>query len=288
MSAAAQSIPRFGTWALWRLQAFAIAGMELRRNFVTRRGFWIYALALLPPGLVWLHSIVTMQRSRMMHDVAKDTAVLAMLFQIFFLRPALFFGCMGIFTWLFRGEAVERSLHYYFLAPVRREVLLGGKYIAGLITAICFFGGSLVVTFAGMYAHFPGFQIREWMLSGPGLSHFGSYLSITLLACVVWGAMFLFIGIRFRNPIIPSVVLLMWESLNVFLPSWLRRFSVLHHLQSLSPVPVEARGPGVLLGTTAEPETVVGALLWLAGITAVLLVLSVRQLRKTEVAYSTD
>jgi len=38
-------------------------------------------------------------------------------FQIFYLRVGIFFGCMGLFTWLFRGEIVEKSLHYYFLSP---------------------------------------------------------------------------------------------------------------------------------------------------------------------------
>ena len=30
---------------------------------------------------------------------------------------------------LFRGEIVDRSLHYYFLSAVRREVLVVGKYL---------------------------------------------------------------------------------------------------------------------------------------------------------------
>ena len=34
-------------------------------------------------------------------------------------------------TRLIRGEMMERSLHYYLLAPVRREMLLLGKFIAG-------------------------------------------------------------------------------------------------------------------------------------------------------------
>ena len=40
---------------------------------------------------------------------------------------------------LFRGEVVDRSLHYYFLAPVRREVLVVGKYLSGLIATIALF-----------------------------------------------------------------------------------------------------------------------------------------------------
>lgn len=290
MSAASAAIPANGSWTLWRSQTASIVWMELKRNFITKRGFWIYLLAAAPAVIVWLHSIVTMQRggARLGHDLAKDTTILAILFQVFFLRPGVFFGCVGIFTYLFRGEFVERSLHYYFLAPVRREVLVVAKFIAGAITAITFFGLSIALTFAGMYAHFPQFQVSEYVWNGPGLGHLGAYLGITALACLAWGSVFQYLGIRYRNPIVPAVVFLTWESCHVFFPSWMRRFSVLHYLQSLSPVAAESRGPGTLFGTTAEPETAVVAVAALLAITAVMLFLSARQLKRTEISYSTD
>jgi len=43
---------------------------------------------------------------------------------------------MGIFSNLFRGEMLEKTLHYYFLTPMRREMLVAGKYLAGLVVAI--------------------------------------------------------------------------------------------------------------------------------------------------------
>lgn len=283
------AVPANGTFALWKSQTLSILWMELKRNFITKRGFWIYLLAAAPAVIVWLHSIVSIQRgARAGHDMMKDTQILAVLFQIFFLRPGVFFGCLGIFTYLFRGEFVERSLHYYFLAPVRREVLVVAKYLAGVITAICFFGVAMLTTFAGMYAHYPQFQVQQWMLSGPGLSHLGWYLTITVLACLSWGSVFLWMGIRFKNPIIPAVIFLMWESVNLFVPSWIRRVSVLHFLQSLNPVTMESKGPGALLGNTAEPEHVVVAIIAPILIALAMIVLSVWQLKRTEVSYSTD
>lgn len=283
------TLPANGTWPLWKTQLGSILRMELRKNFFTRRGFWIYLLALAPPALLWLHSFVALQRpDNMRHDFARDTTALAVLFQVFFLRPALFFGCVGIFTYLFRGEVVERSLHYYFLAPVRREVLVGAKYLAGLITAVCFFGASIVLSFFGTYGHYPQYEIGEWLTSGSGLPHLMGYLTITVLACMAWGAVCLWMGIRWRNPIIPSVAFLIWESFHMFLPSWLRIFSVLHFLQSMTPVQADLRGPGLLLGQTADPVPVWLAILCLLAITVGMLTLSVRQLKRTEISYSTD
>ena len=48
---------------------------------------------------------------------------MAWLFQVYYLHVAIFIGCLGVFTWLFRGEIVEKTLHYHFLAPMRREWL---------------------------------------------------------------------------------------------------------------------------------------------------------------------
>ena len=59
--------------------------------------------------------------------------IFATIFRFYFLRLAVFFGCVGIFTNLFRGEMLDKSLHFYLLTPVRREILLAGKYLAGLL-----------------------------------------------------------------------------------------------------------------------------------------------------------
>ena len=137
--------------------------------------------------------------------LSRDTEILAGIFQIFFLRPAVYFGCVGIFTYLFRGEVVERTLHYYFLSPIRREVLMAGKYLAGLITAVFFFCGSIALAFAGMYAHYPSHEIRAYVFDGPGFGHLLGYVGITALACMAYGALFLWLGIRYKNPVIPAV-----------------------------------------------------------------------------------
>jgi hypothetical protein len=77
--------------------------------------------------------------------MAEDNMIFAGIFQIYFLRLGIFFGCLGIFSNLFRAEVLERTLHYYFMSPVRREVLAVSKYIAGLVASSVYFGGSVVL-----------------------------------------------------------------------------------------------------------------------------------------------
>ena len=275
-------------WQLWWSQGLTIFSAELRKNFVTKRGFWIYLLAAAPVLLSWAHSIVAMRVSRFVHPLSKDTEMLAAIFQSFFLRPGLFFGCVGIFTYLFRGEVLQRSLHYYFLAPVRRTVVMLAKYAAGSITAAFFFCVSIAATFAAMYAHFPQIEVQQYLASAGGYRHLLAYIGITSLACLAYGAVFLFAGIRWKNPIVPAIVLLIWESINLFLPSWLKKISVLYYLRSMVPVSVPLKGPAALFGAVADPVTGFTAVMCLLGISCLMLVLAARALERMEISYSSD
>ena len=78
----------------------------------------------------------------------------ATMFQLFFVRLVIFFGCFGIFTYLVRGELAERSLHFYLLAPIRREVFLAGKFVAGVLAGWALFGASLLLQLG--FAFLPG------------------------------------------------------------------------------------------------------------------------------------
>ena len=283
------ALPAPARTAMWRAQASAIFATEFRKNFVTKRGFWIYLLALIPPAIIWLHSFVSIQRpDRASHPMSSDTTMLAGIFLTFFLRPAVFFGCVGIFTYLFRGEVVERTLHYYFLSPVRREVLIAGKYLAGLVTSAFFFCGSIALMFVGMYFHVATHEQRAFYLDGPGFTHLFAYIGITALACMAYGALFTWLGIRYKNPIIPAVVLLLWESANIFLPSLLKKLSILYFLRSMAPVDPGFYSVGALVGSVAEPASTPVAILALLIITGVLLWLASRELQRSQISYSSD
>jgi len=169
-------------------------------------------------------------------DFEEDRAVFAGIFQYFYLRLAVFFGCLGIFMYLFRGEMSNRTLHFWFLAPARRDVLLAGKYAAGLIAAAAIFGGGALLTLAAMiWPHDPVEVQAYWNAGGMGQVFW--YAAAAALGCVGYGSVFLAVGLYVRNPIIPAAVLLGWEAINGILPHVLQKMSVLYYLQSLCPVP---------------------------------------------------
>ena len=269
-------------WRLWTSQLGTIVRMELRKNFLTKRGFWIYLLAFAPVPIIALHAVV--DRRTPLRD---DTLVLAGIFQFYYLRLAIFFGCMGIFTRLIRGEMVERSLHFYLLAPVRREVLVLGKFFAGAITATAFFGFAVASAFAFMYmGHGPaGLQ---YVFDGPGMGQLASYLGITLLACVGYGALFLALSMVFRNPIVPGIVLLGWETINPILPGLMQKLSVIFYLRHLTPVDVPAEGVFALLTVVTEPVPAWAAAAGVICVAAVVLVFACYRSRGLEISYTTD
>src|SRR6185503_9348298 len=118
------------SWGLWLRQIRAIVGLELQKNFFSRRSILIYLIASLPLLPLIAFAFVPPGEEMSFNNMS---LIYAVLYHTLILRTVIFFGCAWIFMNLFRGELVDRSLHYYFLSAVRREVLVTGKYLSGLV-----------------------------------------------------------------------------------------------------------------------------------------------------------
>ena len=124
----------------------------------------------------------------------EDRTIFAGIFQFFYLRLAIFFGCLGMFMYLFSGEMSNRTLHYWFLAPARREVLLAGKYAAGLIASTVIFGGGALLAFAAMVWPHDPVELQAYWNAG-GMAHAFWYAAAAALGCVGYGSVFLAVGL---------------------------------------------------------------------------------------------
>ncbi len=278
-------------WRIWLRQTWTIFIAEFRKNLLTKRGIWIWLLALAPVALAWAHTIVYLKYGRMNCTIPRDTNGLSMIYQYFLLRSGIFFGCVGIFTRLFRTEMLERSLHYYFLSPVRREVLLLGKFLAGMATALLFFGSSTLLTFAGMYGHYTQPVLEEFLWKNHGVEHLLGYLGVTAFACLGYGAVFLAMGMTFRNPVVPAISVILWESINFMLPAWLKKCSVIFYLKAMTPVELpmdKVRGPLALLNINADAPPTWLAVTGLICFTAIIMAFASWQVRRMEISYAGD
>lgn len=269
-------------WSLWLRQIAAIMRLDVRRNFFGKRAVLIYLLALMPIGLLSLMAVIPPGFA--WNDFTQYPQRFSLIYNALILRTVVFFGCAWIFMNLFRGEIVDRSLHYYFLSALRREVLLTGKYLSGLVTSIILFTTVTVVSmFLLFFPHFFSPSVR-FFLDGPGIGQLFSYAVITILACVGYGAFFMVVGLFFRNPIIPALVLYGWEWINFLLPPLLKKISVIHYLNSLVPVPL-SEGP---FAVVAEPTPAWISIPGLLIVTILVLFVASRRIRRMEIRYGSD
>ncbi len=272
-------------WQLWVSQIFGILRLEIKKNFLSKRAIPMYLLAAIPVVIMMILALFdrSMQRG-VRTNFSQALIIFSNLHEGLILRTVIFFGCAWIFMNLFRGEVVDKSLHYYFLSAVRREVLVVGKYLSGLIASCSLF--LLSTAGAIFFLYLPrGFQANmDYIFSGSGLGQILDYLGITVLACIGYGALFMVIGLIFRNPIIPALIVYGWEWINFLLPPVLKKISIIHYLHSLVPVPVN-EGPLAIIG---EPTPAWMAVAGMLIVTTIVLILASTRIRRMEIRYGSE
>jgi ABC-type transport system involved in multi-copper enzyme maturation permease subunit len=277
-------------WSLWLRQIRAILRIEVKKNFWGRRAILIYLLAAIPVFMTFLVTIIDSNGSA---DIRRNwtsaqEVFAVILYRGLILQTIVYFGCAWIFMNLFRGEVVDKSLHYYFLCALRREVLVAGKYISGLITSIVLFTMTTIGSLFFLY-YARGYPANvDYLFDGPGLKQCLAYIGITILACVGYGAVFMVIGLFFRNPIIPALLAYGWERINFLLPPLLKKISIIHYLHSLSPIPVSERSLARALATVADPTPAWISVPSMIIFTAVVLILASVRIRRMEIRYGNE
>src|SRR6266536_2323561 len=79
-------------WSLWLRQIRAIFGLEMRKNFLGKRSFLIYLLALAPIPLFAGLAVIPPTR-----NFARLGEIFAVIYGGLILRTVVFFGCAWIF-----------------------------------------------------------------------------------------------------------------------------------------------------------------------------------------------
>ncbi len=223
-------------WALIRRQITGILRLELRRNLFSRRSIALYFLAFFPLPLFMIWTISPATR----HFDGPAQAIAQLFAPIFvgYVRVVIFLSALITFMSLYRSEILERSLHYYYLTPVRRWVLVVGKYISALLSAFAVFTVATTAIFVVTCIPWGPSATARYIAGGPGLGNLSAYVGIAILACIGYGAVFLLVGLFFKNGIVPAFFIWSWEAINFVLPPLLQKISVAHYLRSLYPIPL--------------------------------------------------
>jgi ABC-type transport system involved in multi-copper enzyme maturation permease subunit len=147
---------------------------------------------------------------------------------VFFVRFAV--PVLGVFygTALIADEIDDKTITYLFSRPIARRSVLLGKYLAYLACTI--------------FVVLPG-VVLVWLLIvpmggslGAGCLDFVKDLAIIAAGFAVYGALFAFVGARFKRPLVIGLVYIFgWETFVLALPGSMKVLSIAYYLQGLVP-----------------------------------------------------
>ena len=204
-------------------------------------------------------------------------AIFGMIIWLVYIRFIL--PVLGVFygTALIADEVEDKTITYLFTRPIPRSAVLFGKYLAYLVCTTLLVLPSVVVVYfviiplggAGIGAEFPALA---------------SDLGMLILGLAAYGAVFAFVGARFKRPIVMGLVFAFgWEQGVQFLPGYVKRATIVYYLQALIPQSMPAESAlGGLIQAFAEVPSLTASLVTLVGFTCVLLWLAGRTVQKRE------
>jgi ABC-2 type transport system permease protein len=192
-------------------------------------------------------------------------AIFGLMIWVFYLRFTV--PVLGVFygTSLMADEVEDKTITYLFTRPIRRGAVLVGKYLAYLACTI------LVVL--------PSVMLVYLLVVPMGGSLGGSFLELLTdlgllaLGLAVYGAVFAFIGARFKRPLLVGLVFIFgWEQVAMVFPGYLKQFTVAYYLQALVPHAMPSNTTlSLIQGMFRETPGLAESLFWLGAILAVFL-----------------
>jgi ABC-type transport system involved in multi-copper enzyme maturation permease subunit len=155
-------------------------------------------------------------------------AIFGLMIWVFYLRFTV--PVLGVFygTSLIADEVEDKTITYLFTRPIPKGAVLLGKFIAYLACTIFVVLPSVVIVYLCIV------PIRGSL----GASFLDLLKDLMLLAVglAVYGAVFSFIGARFKRPLLAGMFFIFgWEQVALAFPGYMRTFTVAYYLQALVP-----------------------------------------------------
>src|SRR6188472_2680282 len=192
-------------------------------------------------------------------------AIFGLMIWVFYLRFTI--PVLGVFygTSLIADEVEDKTITYLFTRPIPKGSVLVGKFFAYLACTLFVVLPSVVIVYLCIVP----------MRGSLGASFLDLLKDLALLASglAVYGAVFAFIGARFKRPLLVGLIFIFgWEQAALAFPGYLKKFTVAYYLQAMVPhaMPndnVVSLIQGIFRETPSLPES----LIWLSVILLVFL-----------------
>lgn len=204
--------------------ARAIFDLSLEGMVWSRRSLLMAVLLALPVLFAVVYRVVLAAR---LPPNVSPFDLYGVIVVVYYVRNVLPLAALFYASALVADEVEGRTLTYLLTRPIRRESILLGKFAAYLVTTSTLTLPALFVTFF-LLVTTRGFSAVASRV--PDLFRDGGVVLLTLLA---YGALFTFLGVALRRPVIPGLVFIgLWE-LVANLPGYLPRFTLTAYLRSL-------------------------------------------------------
>lgn len=180
-------------------------------------------------------------------------------------------------TSLMSDEVEDRTITYLFTRPVPRGAVIIGKYFAYLVVT------ALVVLPSATAVYLLITPVAGGSIGGT-FPQLVTDLGLLAVGLAVYGAVFALVGALLPRPLVVGLVLIFgWEQVALFVPGYLRRFTVAHYLQALVPHAMPQDDTVTAIQSLfSEPPSAASSLMWLAGILVVALWLAARTVERRE------
>jgi ABC-2 type transport system permease protein len=202
-------------------RSFFRAGLKAKRTRV------FILLALVPVALMAATRILEASRSLAAGSSGDFFAkvMLSLYFQLLIPVLALFFG-----TSIVNDELDNKTLVYLTTVPVPRRAVLLGKYLAAVLLAALLVAGGFLLCFLAAALTRLG--------DGAAWEELGLFLGTSLLALLCYSTLFTALGAFMKKSILLGLFFVFgWESVVQYFPGVTQKFTIIHWVKSLLPIP---------------------------------------------------
>jgi ABC-2 type transport system permease protein len=208
------------------LASFFKAGLKAKRTRV-------FILLGLVPLLLMLAVRVMESAGSLAAGASGDffaKVMLSLYFQLLVPVLALFFG-----TSIVNEELDNKTLVYLTTVPVPRRIVLLGKFLAALLLGALLVGGGFLLCFLAASLTRLG-EAAAW-------GEAGVFLAAALLALFCYMALFAAAGAFMKKSVLVGLFFVFgWESVVQYFPGVTQKFTIVHWVKSLLPIPAGEGG----------------------------------------------
>jgi ABC-2 type transport system permease protein len=195
--------------------SFFRSGLKAKRTRV------FIVLSLVPVVLMFIVRIVDVTNAGDFFS----KVMLSLYFQLLIPVLALFFG-----TTIVNEELDNKTLVYLTTVPVPRRAVILGKYLAAYLMLLLIVGSGFLLSFLASALNRLN-QASAW-------EDLAVYLGAALLALFCYSALFTAAGAIMKKSILLGLFFVFgWESVVQYFPGVTQKFTIVHWVKSLLPIP---------------------------------------------------